>query len=293
MQIRMQSGTQHSPNAAESGSAFSALEAVGYPYNALALLESMQGDSAWGPALIQRYSHALSRLHEVEGWQVTLDLALRKWRPGPDEILIRAAKMFSPYPDSDLAYGEVREKMLREGHYDGEPKWSHPNIKTAVFMMGGWLALCTDENLLLAAFKAQFRDAYANAAEAWRESVIQQLALAPAVRDARWFTAYNPYRHIEDVLASVGRKGQTRLLHPLRAQGQITPQAAPLVPPPPSIADKINRIGLMLPAGMQGEKAPDAETPPALELRTTQTLETVETVETREDRAGCAAEKSA
>ena len=174
--------------------------------------------------------------------------------------------------------------MLREGHYDGEPKWSHPNIKTAVFMMGGWHELCTDEKLLPSAFKAQFRDAYANAAEAWREGVIQQLALAPADRDARFFTAFNPYRHIDDVLASVGRKGKTRLLHPLRAQAQTSPQNA--VPMPQHIADKINRLqrqgALDSPTG-EGRSIP----PPALEI---QTLEMLEAREAARDNA---AERSA
>lgn len=175
-----------------------------YPAVEIALLRAMAGD-AWSPAQTQRYTLALSRLESHIGRVVVREMALERWRPSPMDILRKAARVVSPFPDSDLAFGEMIYKARTAGIFGrqdperpnvyllGPPPFTHALVGYPIFCLGGWQAVCEGEAGKGGTLKAQYRDAYNHGAEEWVEDVAAQLQRVPDKRDPRFFRQYVPF----------------------------------------------------------------------------------------------------
>lgn len=85
-----------------------------------------------------------------------------QWLPSIAEIRASAVSLMrqaSPAADDwNDAYAELQRQILRTG-YTGIPEWSNPALAQTVKTMGGWWAVCQNDDPE-GVFRAQFRDTY-------------------------------------------------------------------------------------------------------------------------------------
>lgn len=116
----------------------------------------------------------------VLGAIATLALEGREFAPPLGLVARRAAELVEEAtngrpPDVEEALREVYEQISRCGYYR-TPEWSSPAIGGVIEALGGWEAVCTDDNP--EAFRAHFLRLYGTVqARVQRESLV-----TPAVR---------------------------------------------------------------------------------------------------------------
>lgn len=100
---------------------------------------------------------------EVVGTAIAeFSLGGREFAPPPGLLAQRCRQLASlgqtgPLPDASEALAEVYERIAREGVYR-TPAWSHPALGQTIDALGGWEAVCMDDNP--EAFRAHFMRLY-------------------------------------------------------------------------------------------------------------------------------------
>lgn len=122
-----------------------------------------------------------------------------QWLPSIAEIRASAVSLMrqaSPAADDwNDAYAELQRQILRTG-YTGIPEWSNPALAQTVKTMGGWWAVCQNDDPE-GVFRAQFRDTY-------------QIVIGRMERNVQQSSA------VRDFIASMTTDGLTALPEPER-----------------------------------------------------------------------------
>lgn len=122
-----------------------------------------------------------------------------QWLPSIAEIRASAVSLMrqaSPAADDwNDAYAELQRQILRIG-YTGIPEWSNPALAQTVKTMGGWWAVCQNDDPE-GVFRAQFRDTY-------------QIVIGRMERNVQQSSA------VRDFIASMTTDGLTALPEPER-----------------------------------------------------------------------------
>jgi hypothetical protein len=172
----------------------------------MALLMGMHSGQEWSPMQTHVYALVLSSIgEEYSRAAVTHAVLNLKWRPAPAELRQIAARLASPAPTADEAFAEIVDRANRDGFYAkpdpenpnvrlaGPPPFSHPLVAQMVPLCGGWEHICNGAAGMDMGLKKQVIGAYPAIVEKWEQEVAQQLSLAPAQRNPKYFKPRKPY----------------------------------------------------------------------------------------------------
>ena len=154
---------------------------------AVSLVTGLWPNNRWETATIRAGERLLLDLPGAHVLAAVEMLAAEgeRYAPNPGQIRRKAIEVASrvradDLPDADAALDEVYATIAKVGYYRS-PVWSHPAIASTIDALGGWQAVCLDENP--EAFRAHFLRLYATAsARVAREQVapesVRQLVTA-------------------------------------------------------------------------------------------------------------------
>ena len=133
-----------------------------------------------------------------------------QWLPSIAEIRASAVSLMRQASPADQdwndAYAELKRSILSVGYDRPVPEWSNPALAQTVKTLGGWRAVCHNDDPE-GVFRAQFRDTY-NIVIARMERGVQQSATVRefiGAMSANTLTAL-PEPKASDVIADVARR---------------------------------------------------------------------------------------
>lgn len=144
-----------------------------------------------------------------------LTMACRNYRergifpPSIAEIRSSAVSLMRQASPADQdwndAYAELQRAIRRVG-YTGTPEWTNPALAQTVATMGGWWAVCQNEDPE-GVFRAQFRDTYTIVIARMERKVQQSSAVREfiASMSAGALTAL-PERSVNGIVAGIARQ---------------------------------------------------------------------------------------
>lgn len=133
----------------------------------VALITGLWPNNRWEVATIRAGERILLDLRAEEVLAAVEQLAAdgERYAPNPGQVrkaaVELAARASGDCHEADEALAEVFAAVARIGYYR-RPEWSHPAIASTVEALGGWQAVCLDENP--EAFRAHFLRLYGVAA---------------------------------------------------------------------------------------------------------------------------------
>lgn len=131
-----------------------------------------------------------------------------QWLPSIAEIRSSAVSLMRQASPADQdwndAYAELQHQIRRVG-YTGTPEWTNPALAQTVKTMGGWWAVCQNEDPE-GVFRAQFRDTYTIVIARMESKVQQSATVRGFIGSMADASRMLPEPSTTDIIADVARR---------------------------------------------------------------------------------------
>lgn len=131
-----------------------------------------------------------------------------QWLPSIAEIRSSAVSLMrqaSPANDDwNDAYAEL-QRTIRQVGYTGTPEWTNPALAQTVKTLGGWWAVCQNEDPE-GVFRAQFRDTYTIVIARMESKVQQSSTVREFIGSMADSSRLLPEPRASDIIADVARR---------------------------------------------------------------------------------------